>query len=93
MPDQVTASLQRIQEKLGRLRTLDAGLRLFGAESHGYLLDRPLAEPDLKSFERQLRVTLPSGYRRFLAEVGHGGAGPYYGIFAIDGQDPENITE
>jgi hypothetical protein len=92
MSDSTTVTLERIHQKLGQLRTLDAECKLFGANSHRYRLGRALTEVDLASFERQLGVALPLGYRRFLAGVGHGGAGPYYGLFAIDSRDEENIT-
>ena len=92
MSDRATAALERIRDKLGSLRRLDAECKLFGATSHRYRLGPPLAEPDLKWFERQLRITIPSEYRVFLAEIGHGGAGPYYGLFTLDGDDSENIT-
>lgn len=65
---------------------------LFGAEEHRYRLGRPLSVPDLDYIEGQLGVRLPEEYRLFLARVGHGGAGPYYGLFTLDGEDPEDIT-
>ena len=81
MSDRATVALERIRNKLGSLRKLDAKCKVSGATSHRYRLGPPLAEPDLKWFERQLRITIPSEYRVFLAEIGHGGAGPYYGLF------------
>ncbi len=92
MSDQVTASLVRIQQKLDRLRGLDGTLALFCARSHGYRLGPPLTDADLQSHERQLGVKIPSDYQRFLSQVGHGGAGPCYGLFTLDSKDPENLT-
>jgi hypothetical protein len=86
------ALLQRIRQKLDRLRERDPEYQVFGSLSHEYRLGAPLTEADLHSFERQLGVSLPSEYRAFLTQLGHGGAGPYYGLFALDDQDPENIT-
>jgi hypothetical protein len=86
------ASLQRIRQKLDRLRVRDPEYQVFGSRSHKYRLGAPLSEADLHSFERQLGVSLPSEYRAFLTQLGHRGAGPYYGLFALDDQDPQNIT-
>jgi len=92
MPVELPADLSRIQQKLDRLRTRDPKCGLFGALSHQYRLGKLLSEADVISFERQLGVSLPAEYRQFLTQVGHGGAGPYYGLFALDDPDPENIT-
>jgi hypothetical protein len=93
MPEGPAAVLQSIRQKLSHLRARDPKYQLFGALSHEYRLGAPLTEADLRSFERQFGVSLPSDYRLFLTQIGHGGAGPYYGLFALDDQDPENITD
>jgi len=43
----------------------------------------------LAAFESANRIRLPNDYRRFLAIVGNGGAGPFYGLAPLnaDGQD------
>jgi len=46
----------------------------------------------LNKFEGRLGVKLPLEYRQFLTTIGHGGAGPYLGLFPFDGSDPEDIT-
>jgi len=88
--DDTTAALERIREKLGRVQLLDKALTEFGARSHGYRLGLPLTQAELRSYEQRFGVVLPAHYRRFLVEVGHQGAGPYYGLFALDSEDPEN---
>jgi hypothetical protein len=92
MPDEISSALERIREKLDRLRRLDTLFSVFGSGSHRYLMGQRLTNADLKSLERQLGATLPLDYRQFLMEVGHGGAGPCYGLFTLDSQDPENVT-
>jgi hypothetical protein len=91
-PEEVTNKLGRILDKLHRLRTLDASLEQFGAKSHKYRLGSPLAEGKLQYYEQRYGVVLPYEYRRFLMEVGHGGAGPFYGLFPLDSQDPEFLN-
>jgi hypothetical protein len=90
-PD-IEAHIHRIQGKLNRLRELDPGLTAFGASSHEYRFYPPLPESEVVHVENRLGVKLPSDYRRFLTRVGGGGAGPYYGIFPPDVEDPEDIT-
>jgi hypothetical protein len=57
--------------------------QVFGAQYHGFVLHPPLPEPQLTAFESQYRVKLPTDYRRFLSEVGNGGAGPHFGLFGL----------
>ena len=65
---------------LRRLRATDASFRVFRSKQHRYWLGPTLSESDLAAFELANRIGLPNDYRRFLAMVGHGGAGPYYGL-------------
>jgi hypothetical protein len=50
---------------------------------HGFVLNPTLPEPEVAAFEAAQRVTLPTSYRRFLVEVGNGGAGPNYGLYPL----------
>lgn len=44
------------------------------------MLGPVLSEAKLAEFESNNDVVLPEDYRRFLAMIGNGGAGPYYGL-------------
>lgn len=54
---------------------------VFGLDQHGFLLNQPISEVDLSTFEHEYGVSLPSDYRHFISEIGDGGAGPFYGFF------------
>jgi len=89
----LSGRVERIREKLRQLRDLDRALTVFGSSSHEYRLGPPLPEEGLAEIEAYYGVQLPAEYRLFLTRIGHGGAGPYYGLFALDADDPENITQ
>ena len=89
---QLIAQLDRIAEKLNHLREADRAFSVFGSNSHGYLLGPKLTERDLLAVEQRLGIRLPKEYRLFLAHLGEGGAGPYYGLFTLYGEDLEDIT-
>jgi hypothetical protein len=74
-----------IRRDLHRLRV--AAPDVFGADGHHFSLNAPLAEAEVLGFERQHAVRLPLDYRRFLLDLGNGGAGPYYGIFPLGAFD------
>src|SRR5947207_14343432 len=60
---------------------------VFGANEHEYILNPTLTEEEVNRFEIKYRISLSSEYRKFLIEVGNGGAGPYYGIFKLGEKD------
>jgi hypothetical protein len=70
-----------IRNALQRLRT--AAPEVFGANAHRFALNAPLIENQVIAFERQHAIRLPTEYRRFLIELGNGGAGPYYGVYPL----------
>src|SRR5262245_52278412 len=70
-------------EMLRRLRAADTGFRVFGSDQHRYRPGPTLSEGELAAFESANRVRLPEDYRRFLAVVGNGGAGPLYGLESL----------
>ena len=86
-------TIERIKGKLADLRKLDPACELFGSSGHQYRLAPPLTASELEECEQELGLRLPAEYRDFVMNVGHGGAGPFYGLFQLNGSDPENITD
>jgi hypothetical protein len=93
MDSENAEAIERIQSKLADLRQLDPACKLFGSSSHRYALGPTLTASELANYEKALGIVLPSEYRDFLMKIGHGGAGPFYGLFELIGSDPENITD
>lgn len=80
------------KEKLNRLKKLDTEFKLFGASSHQYEFNPCMTESEVNIFEKKYSVQLPKDYRDFLLKIGNGGAGPYYGIFELEGGNEADIT-
>ncbi|MEZ5944475.1 MAG: SMI1/KNR4 family protein [Planctomycetaceae bacterium] len=53
------------------------------SRTHRYEFGLRLAEREIRDFESQNSVRLPSEYRDFLVNLGNGGAGPGYGVFPL----------
>ncbi len=85
--------LDQIVKKLDQLATQDVNFSLFGSDAHRYCLRPPLSDHELSALERRIGDKLPEDYRLFVSRVGHGGAGPFHGLFPLDEQDPEDITD
>lgn len=68
-----------------RLRT--SKVDVFGANGHGFELNPPISEFDVCVFEKRHSISLPEDYRKFITEIGNGGAGPYYGLFPMGQMD------
>ena len=75
-----TNDIAELDDMLQRLRATDTAFRVFGSKAHGYSLRPTLSESELAAFESTNRVLLPDDYRRFLATVCNGLAGPFYGL-------------
>lgn len=78
-------SREEIQRILAQAREIDSGLNLFGTKHHQYRLEPPVPEEFVRDVEEKCGFTLPVDYRRFITEVGDGGAGPSYGIVPFGG--------
>lgn len=66
-----------------RLRVSPQSGRVFGAVLHHFNLNPVLTDDEVAKFEDRYHFRLPNEYRRFLTEVGNGGAGPFYGLFPL----------
>jgi hypothetical protein len=74
---------------INRLRSLDTRRVVFGSERHAYRFNPPLSPQEVQSFEAVHDVSLPTPYRRFVTELGNGGAGPFYGVLPLELELPE----
>lgn len=76
-----------VLRQLNELSRRDPQRQIFGSRVHDYRLRPPLPASELESFEAKYAVSLPSDYKTFITQIGHGGAGPYYGLFPFGEQD------
>lgn len=67
--------LNNLSNRIGLLASVDVGLDIFGASTHGYAFAGP-ADP---APVEDTFGPLPASYRAFVAAFGVRGAGPYYG--------------
>jgi hypothetical protein len=79
----VTDILSRLQT----LKRLDLDCSCFAAKAHWYDLNPPLSEEEVAQVEAKHHCRFPDEYRRFITEIGNGGAGPAYGVFPLGMQD------
>lgn len=79
-----TKQIKRIQEKIKQLKDLDIDLIIFGADTHDYILSPVLTIEEVIQFEQDNEITLPQEYTAFITQIGNGGAGPFYGLRALD---------
>ena len=87
----MTGPITEIQRKLALLAEADPELRLFGAQRHKYALLPCLDEAQARLIEETHSIDLPADYRRFLLELGNGGAGPYLGLNPLEGSFPTRM--
>jgi len=92
--------VQRIKQKLSAAKKADRQLKVFGAESHKYTLNKPATAEEVTQFEQQYAIELPGCYKAFLLQIGNGGnahansaAGPFYGIYPLGGNVDELIYD
>lgn len=83
----MSATIESIREDLERCKNAKRPPEIFGADAHGFILNPVVRKSTVTKFESKHGVKLPEGYRRFITEVGNGGAGPYYGLFKFQEMD------
>lgn len=71
---------EKIERILEKAREIDSKYEMFGAKAHQYRLNPPVPEEFVRDVEEKCGFTLPADYRRFITQVGDGGAGPCYGV-------------
>ncbi|MGJ7533281.1 MULTISPECIES: SMI1/KNR4 family protein [unclassified Variovorax] len=76
-----------ILSRLQTLKRLDLDCSCFAAKAHWYDLNPPLSEEEVAQVEAKHQCRFPDEYRRFITEIGNGGAGPAYGVFPLGMQD------
>jgi hypothetical protein len=81
--------MNEIVDKLRQLRELDPGFQIFGAIGHQYAVNQALTESEIAAFELKFGCRFPEQYRTFIAHVGNGGAGPFYGLFPLGMHDDD----
>jgi len=81
----VARDFEDVRDSLRRLAR--AKPKVFGAEGHRFILNEPLSEQDVLTFEKEHGIRLPQDYRDFITRLGNGGAGPDYGLFPLGYRD------
>lgn len=56
----------------------------FGAIKHGYKFNPTIGIDKVREFETKCGLKLPDTYVLYLTQIGNGGAGPDYGLFALE---------
>ncbi|PKL77321.1 MAG: hypothetical protein CVV27_05830 [Candidatus Melainabacteria bacterium HGW-Melainabacteria-1] len=84
----MTSRYRSIRDRVHQLAKAAEISSAFNVSAHGYQLNPPLSEKELRSFEARHQVRLPEEYRNFLQHVGNGGAGPYYGLYPLEQSHP-----
>jgi hypothetical protein len=87
MPEEFDRST--VLQRLADLDRKDRRRRVFGAASHQYKLNPPMPVSVIEAVEKRHRVPLPDDYRRFITEIGNGGAGPCYGVLPFGKDDDD----
>ncbi len=81
--------VERLLDDLRRLAVQDARREVFGAQFHGYRLNRVLPIARIRALENRRSIQFPSEYVSFLTEMGNGGAGPFYGVHPLGERDAD----
>ncbi len=74
---------KEVERILEQARRMDPKLELFGVSDHQYRLGSPVDLSFVLSIEEEYHFRFPEDYVQFITEVGDGGAGPGYGLYAF----------
>lgn len=92
--------IERIKSKLLLAKKADKSLKVFGASSHQYSINKPATIDDILVIEKKYAIHLPDCYKAFILQFGNGGtayansgAGPFYGIYPLGEYVDELIDE
>ena len=67
-----------------KIAILDKALVVPGAKSHKYSFNRCVSEDTIVEFEHRYEFSIPCDYRKFIIELGNGGAGPLNGVEPLE---------
>jgi hypothetical protein len=70
---------------------VDSRREIFGADSHAYKFEPRLSVEAAVAFEAKYDLALPEEYREYLLNVANGGAGPFYGLMALEDNDENTV--
>ena len=77
-------SVDELCSQLEKAETMDPERKRFGADQHQYQWNPPARREQIEQLEEKIGISLPAEYRKFLLDVGNGGAGPFYGLFSVE---------
>ncbi|MDE5584002.1 MAG: SMI1/KNR4 family protein [Ruminococcus sp.] len=69
----------------------DSMYKIFGANHHKWQFAKPANKRTIQKFEKNMKITLPQSFVRYLTELGNGGAGPDYGIYSLEVMQKRNV--
>jgi tetratricopeptide (TPR) repeat protein len=87
MSDHDELRLHRIRKRIRELTEVDRDCTVFGANGHEWKLEDPLHVAVIEAFERRYGIELPDELHWYLEHVSGGGAGPYYGLLGLPGDE------
>jgi SMI1 / KNR4 family (SUKH-1) len=90
---ELSARIERLQEKLEQLKRLDRNLSVYGARYHQYRFNGCLTFEQLTAVEQDYQISFPEEYQAFLLKMGNGGAGPGQGVFSLEESFKEIAAE
>ena len=70
----------------------DPMYRIFGADHHKWQFAKPANKRAIRKFEKDMKITLPKSFVRYLTELGNGGAGPDLGIYSLEMMRERNVS-